>query len=50
MTQARTHGCTAVSLSVEDENPARALYRRCGFVVVGRNGNSDTMRLDLPIG
>ncbi|MDQ1660648.1 MAG: hypothetical protein QOJ68_628 [Blastococcus sp.] len=50
MAQARTHGCTAVSLSVEDENPARAMYRRQGFVVVGRNGNSDTMRLDLPTG
>jgi GNAT superfamily N-acetyltransferase len=48
--QARTHGCAAVCLSVEDENPARALYSRCGFIRVGRNGNSDTMRLDLPIG
>jgi GNAT superfamily N-acetyltransferase len=45
--QARTYGCTALSLSVEDENPARAMYRRQGFVVVGRDGNSDTMRLDL---
>jgi ribosomal protein S18 acetylase RimI-like enzyme len=48
MAQARDRGLSAVSLSVEDENPARELYSRCGFVVVGRNGNSDTMRLDLP--
>jgi GNAT superfamily N-acetyltransferase len=48
--QARTRCCPAVSLSVEDGNRSRALYSRCGFVVVGRNGNSDTMRLDLAEG
>ena len=45
--KARTRGCRALSLSVEDGNRARALYERAGFVVAGRNGNSDTMRLDL---
>lgn len=33
-----------MSLSVEDGNAAaRGLYERHGFVVVGRNGGSDTM-------
>jgi ribosomal protein S18 acetylase RimI-like enzyme len=36
-----------MSLSVEDENPARHLYERFGFVVVGRVGSSDTMILSL---
>ncbi|HEY8311468.1 MAG TPA: GNAT family N-acetyltransferase [Gemmatimonadaceae bacterium] len=36
-------GCRAVSLSVEDGNEARRLYERTGFVVVGRNGGSDTL-------
>lgn len=35
--------CEATSLSVEDGNPARRLYERAGFVVVGRNGGSDTL-------
>ncbi|WP_136518535.1 GNAT family N-acetyltransferase [Cellulomonas telluris] len=42
--RARDAGWRAVSLSVEDGNAAaRALYERHGFVVVGRNGGSDTM-------
>ncbi|MBO3095482.1 GNAT family N-acetyltransferase [Cellulomonas dongxiuzhuiae] len=42
--QARGLGRRALSLSVEDGNvAARALYARHGFVVVGRNGGSDTM-------
>lgn len=42
--RARELRWTAVSLSVEDGNTAaRALYERHGFVVVGRNGGSDTM-------
>lgn len=45
--QARTRRCQALSLSVEDGNVAKSLYRRAGFAVVGRNGNSDTMRLEL---
>jgi ribosomal protein S18 acetylase RimI-like enzyme len=45
--QATARGLRAVSLSVEDGNPARALYERAGFVVVGRSGGSDTMLLPL---
>jgi len=32
---------------VEDGNRARALYERAGFTAVGRNGDSDTMKLNL---
>jgi ribosomal protein S18 acetylase RimI-like enzyme len=42
---ARERNCAAVSLSVEDGNPARRLYERSGFVKVGRNGGSDTLLL-----
>ncbi|ACZ21852.1 sortase-like acyltransferase [Sanguibacter keddieii DSM 10542] len=46
--QARAQGWRALSLSVEDGNvAARALYERHGFVVVGRNGGSDTMLREL---
>jgi len=46
--RARTAGCSALSLSVEDGNDvARRLYERHHFRVVGRTGGSDTMRLDL---
>jgi len=46
--QARALGWRAVSLSVEDGNlVARSLYLRHHFRVVGRNGGSDTMLLDL---
>lgn len=34
---------TDLSLSVEDGNPAEELYRKSGFVPVGRVGNSTTM-------
>lgn len=37
----------ALSLSVEHANPARRLYEREGFVVVGDDGDAFTMRLDL---
>lgn len=43
----RSAGYRAVSLSVDDGNPARRLYLRHGFAVVGRNGDSDTMLLNL---
>jgi RsiW-degrading membrane proteinase PrsW (M82 family)/ribosomal protein S18 acetylase RimI-like enzyme len=47
---ARDRGIPALSLSVEDGNdPARNLYAKLGFVVVGRTGNSDTMRLALSV-
>ena len=46
--QARALGWRALSLSVEDGNvAARRLYERHRFRVVGRNGGSDTMLLDL---
>ncbi|WP_084103755.1 GNAT family N-acetyltransferase [Demequina sp. NBRC 110056] len=42
--EATTRGVRAISLSVEDGNEAaRHLYEASGFVVVGRNGGSDTM-------
>jgi ribosomal protein S18 acetylase RimI-like enzyme len=37
----------ALSLSVEDDNPAFRLYARLGFVPVARVGNALTMQLDL---
>lgn len=46
--QARGLGWRGLSLSVEDGNTAaRSLYERHGFVVVGRNGGSDTMLREL---
>jgi ribosomal protein S18 acetylase RimI-like enzyme len=45
--RAVAEGATRMSLSVEDENPARHLYERLGFVVVDRVGSSDTMVLTL---
>lgn len=44
---ARARGLAALSLSVESDNPAATLYRRIGFVAVGRVDASLTMRLDL---
>jgi ribosomal protein S18 acetylase RimI-like enzyme len=45
---ARKQGHPALSLSVAELNEtARRLYARAGFVVVGREGDSLTMRLDL---
>ncbi|MEU4694787.1 GNAT family N-acetyltransferase [Actinoplanes sp. NPDC023714] len=41
----RQRGLPGLSLSVEDGNTARHLYERCGFTVVGRTGNADTMLL-----
>lgn len=46
--QARARACPGLSLSVEDRNDvARALYLRHHFRVVGRDGDSDTLLLDL---
>lgn len=47
LASAKSRGLASISLSVEDDNPARRLYERTGFRVVGRNGASDTMLLDL---
>jgi ribosomal protein S18 acetylase RimI-like enzyme len=45
---AREQGIGALSLSVSERNAiARRLYERAGFVVVGRESDSLTMRLDL---
>lgn len=44
----RAAGFRAVSLSVEDGNDrARAIYEGAGFRVVGREGGSDVLLLDL---
>lgn len=45
--EAGRRGCSAISLSVEDGNPARRLYESLGFTVVLRSGTSDTMLLQL---
>jgi len=46
--QAQVRGWTALSLSVERANvTAHRLYERHEFAVVGRNGDSDTMLLDV---
>lgn len=46
--RARDLGHQALSLSVEDGNQAaRGLYEAAGFTTVGREGDSDTMLLEL---
>jgi len=45
--QAAARGHRAISLSVEDANRAKALYRRAGFMPVRRDGGSETMLLRL---
>jgi GNAT superfamily N-acetyltransferase len=40
-------GIRALSLSVEEDNPAVRLYQRVGFVPVEHVGNAVTMQLDL---
>jgi GNAT superfamily N-acetyltransferase len=44
---ARQAGVGALSLSVEEGNPATRLYERLGFVRVGRTGSAWTMLLEL---
>jgi ribosomal protein S18 acetylase RimI-like enzyme len=47
----RVQGARAISLSVSERNAvARRLYDRAGFIVVGRQGDSLSMRLDLDEG
>jgi ribosomal protein S18 acetylase RimI-like enzyme len=45
--RARQEGYTALSLSVEKENPALRLYERFGFRPVDEVGDSVVMRADL---
>jgi len=45
--EALARALPALSLSVEPDNPAMALYQRLGFVTVGRVGGSVTMVLKL---
>ncbi len=45
--EARARGVAAVSLSVQDANPARRLYERLGFVPVRDDGEMAVMRLTL---
>jgi GNAT superfamily N-acetyltransferase len=44
---AREQGYAALSLSVEEANPARRLYERLGYVRVGQVGGAWTMVKDL---
>ena len=47
MRRAREDGYGAISLSVEKDNPAVALYERHGFRRVGEDDGAYTMRADL---
>ena len=44
---AQREGLHALSLSVEEDNPALRLYERLGFRGVGRSGNALTMRREI---
>jgi ribosomal protein S18 acetylase RimI-like enzyme len=45
--RARKEGFSALSLSVHNENPAIALYRRHGFDTVADDGDAQTMKVEL---
>jgi GNAT superfamily N-acetyltransferase len=45
--RARVGGVESIGLSVESDNPARAMYERRGFVLVADDGSSWTMRKRL---
>jgi GNAT superfamily N-acetyltransferase len=44
--EATAHGVSALSLSVESDNPAVDVYKRAGFVVVRGRDDAVTLRLD----
>jgi GNAT superfamily N-acetyltransferase len=48
LSEAASEGFTAISLSVEPDNPSRVLYEQLGFVQVGVVEGSWTMRAELP--
>jgi ribosomal protein S18 acetylase RimI-like enzyme len=45
--EARQRGLSALSLSVEPDNPAARLYERLGFITVEHHGGAVTMVLTL---
>lgn len=45
--EAKSRGIPAISLSVDERNPALHLYLRAGFTEVSRDGDSITMKIDL---
>lgn len=45
--RAQRDGLSALSLSVERDNPALRIYERRGFVEVGGTADAATMRIDL---
>ena len=47
LTRARAAGYETLSLSVEDNNPARHLYERYGFSPVAKSDNNLTMHAEL---
>lgn len=48
LASAEAHGYRKVSLTVHPENPAIALYERCGFRKIGLRGTYHLMRSTLP--
>jgi len=48
LTAAATAGYCQVSLTVHPENPAIALYERCGFTKIGVRNTYDLMVADVP--
>ena len=47
LAELRSRGFAAVSLSVQQANPAGRLYRRLGFRIVGEHAEEWVMRCEL---